>query len=663
MKTLKSCLFFVLLAVALWTLLPVDVAVAQSDAPVIPLPPGCVGNTPVGEPLPACCISGFVFMEGQPVAGAEVEIVSANGRATLLTQVHETNSDKRPHYRLNLSGAPLNVQVGDAITLTARYSGHEDVIANYVVQSGGQQVDLVLARTGTTDYAFGQPLWSSAAPGTFNSPWALAVDSEDNVYVLDRLNARIQVFDTNGQFIRMWGVKGREPGQFLDPLGLAIDPNNYVYVMERNRVQKFASDGEWITTWGTRFSTLVAIVADNQGDIYLVAKDFPLQKYNSLGNLLATWSNVTFDYFSEIGLAVDKDNHLYVTDSFSNILQKFDSNGNLLLQLGGRGSENGKFEGIAGVTIDRNGNILVADSNNRRIQKFSKEGHFVISWIVAENPLVSPRAIVIDSVANIYITNGTAGPIYKLSESGSVIGNLGIIGNNKGVYLFPTQSVAVDGMGNIFFGNAPVGGHFADGRHLLKYDQAGNLLNTWDITGELNDVAVNTLGEIFVADLLNNQIQRLDPNGNFINSWGTKGNNDSQFDGPLALAINMNNDIFVVDSNNYRVQKFDNVGNFIHSWGKQGSNDGEFNFLRNIAVDGNNHLFVYDVVDSNIRIQIFDSDGNFVKSITGFSNSFDDIGVDKAGNLVTIQDNFNSVSIFDNNGNLLSSWRSFLERI
>jgi len=113
--------------------------------------------------------------------------------------------------------------------------------------------------------------------GQFNQPTGVAVDSANNVYVADQLNHRIQKFDSNGNFLRMWGfgvstgaatfeictgtcqvgVSGSGDGQFDRPFDVAVDSANNVYVMDsRNaRVQKFDSNGNFQRMWGFGVST------------------------------------------------------------------------------------------------------------------------------------------------------------------------------------------------------------------------------------------------------------------------------------------------------------------------------------------------------------------------------------------------------------------------
>jgi DNA-binding beta-propeller fold protein YncE len=71
----------------------------------------------------------------------------------------------------------------------------------------------------------------------------MAVDSSGNVYVGDfGENNRVQKFDSNGNFITKWGSSGSNDGQFLDPLGIAVDSTGNVYVVDsgHSRIQVFA---------------------------------------------------------------------------------------------------------------------------------------------------------------------------------------------------------------------------------------------------------------------------------------------------------------------------------------------------------------------------------------------------------------------------------------
>ena len=80
--------------------------------------------------------------------------------------------------------------------------------------------------------------------GQFWGPRDLAIDQEDNIYVTDTGNKRIQKFDSEGNFIAQFGGVGAEPGQFSEPVGIAVAPNGTIYVADtwNRRIQSFAPD-------------------------------------------------------------------------------------------------------------------------------------------------------------------------------------------------------------------------------------------------------------------------------------------------------------------------------------------------------------------------------------------------------------------------------------
>ena len=76
--------------------------------------------------------------------------------------------------------------------------------------------------------------WGSSGhlePGMFLNPQHLAVDSENNIYVTDLGNSRVQKFDDQGNHIRSWGSQGSDPGQYTNPTGIAAS-DEYVFVAD-----------------------------------------------------------------------------------------------------------------------------------------------------------------------------------------------------------------------------------------------------------------------------------------------------------------------------------------------------------------------------------------------------------------------------------------------
>jgi DNA-binding beta-propeller fold protein YncE len=80
--------------------------------------------------------------------------------------------------------------------------------------------------------------------------------SEKYLYVTDRDNHRVQVFDKNGKFLFKWGSKGTGDGQFTVPYSVDVDSHGNVWVTDRgnHRIQKFDKDGNFLFKFGSKGS-------------------------------------------------------------------------------------------------------------------------------------------------------------------------------------------------------------------------------------------------------------------------------------------------------------------------------------------------------------------------------------------------------------------------
>lgn len=240
------------------------------------------------------------------------------------------------------------------------------------VRNGDPQLQSCTAQTGC------QAGLAGGGKGQLNLAPGIAVDSEGDVYVVDRANQRVQKFDPNGgpnedeaEFLLTFGgevnktkteepgsteaernlctaasgdvcqagTKGTGNGQFGNwaPFSnvIAIGPNDDVYVGDENRIQRFTSDGEYLESIPLPGETVQSLAVDtsggpNDGDLYVVRcnlANFCVQDFN--GSPVGSKPGVrrlspagavlaTLDVPNPQALAVDVDGNLYVVDNVTN---------------------------------------------------------------------------------------------------------------------------------------------------------------------------------------------------------------------------------------------------------------------------------------------------------------------------------------------------------
>lgn len=118
-------------------------------------------------------------------------------------------------------------------------------------------------------------------PGQFIQPRSLALDSQDQLWVADACNHRVQVFDVSQEpvrLVRVWGQPGDQPGALRYPYGIALDGRGHVYIAEfgNSRIQKFTESGEYLSSWGKpgrqpgELNQPWALVCDSRGAVHVL---------------------------------------------------------------------------------------------------------------------------------------------------------------------------------------------------------------------------------------------------------------------------------------------------------------------------------------------------------------------------------------------------------
>lgn len=300
------------------------------------------------------------------------------------------------------SGNPLGVFVGvsDAPYITD---------ASHINNPHGVSVDnngdvYVITDLGYRLVKFdagGNPQWTIGTPGVWGNandqfgdywrgPTDVAVGPDGKVYVADTGNQRVQIFDSNGNYVDTLGSSGSGPGQFTDPYGVAVDSNGNIYVAdeENQRVQIFNSSLSYVAQLGqtgvagddnAHFDHPQGVTVDKNGNIYVAdSSNNRVQVFDSGRNYVRTIGHTGeyspgFGWFSQPqDVAVDAQGRVYVADAWWNRVEVFDSGGDYLTTIGGTwGSGSGMFRNSMAVAVDVNGNVYVADAGNHRVQKYS----------------------------------------------------------------------------------------------------------------------------------------------------------------------------------------------------------------------------------------------------------------------------------------------------
>jgi hypothetical protein len=182
----------------------------------------------------------------------------------------------------------------------------------YVFSNDGKQLLQTLGEEGVTaadDRHFGRPQDVDFLP-------------DGTVLVADGLtNSRVVKLDRNGRYLSAWGVRGTGPGEFNAVHGLAVDRNRRVYVADRGnkRVQVFDENGRHLATWvNIRFPNHI-FVSDATQDVW-VADNMTAEvlKYDTQGNRLFSWntSGTGPGGFGELHqFSVDSKGNVYTADN------------------------------------------------------------------------------------------------------------------------------------------------------------------------------------------------------------------------------------------------------------------------------------------------------------------------------------------------------------
>ena len=417
----------------------------------------------------------------------------------------------------------------------------------------------------------------------FYNPSGIAVDAAGNQYVADTSNSTIRKITPAGAVTTLAGtpgVIGSADGtglaaQFRNPQGIAIDTAGNLFVADTGNsiIRKITPAG------------IVTTLAGAPGM-----------------NGSADGSGAAAQFSNPYGIAADTAGNLYVADTINQTIRKITLTG-VVTTLAGTAGVTGSADGTGlaaqfrypqGIAADTAGNLYVVDTNNSTIRKITPAGSVTT---LAGTPGVSgsadgsgaaakfsnPSAITSDTTGNLFVADTNNTTIRKITAGGVVTtlaGTPGVAGSADGTGLaaqirYP-QGIAVDTAGNLFVADT---GNFT----IRKITPAGavtTLAGTPSVSGSADGsgaaaqfnqpygIAADTAGNLFLADTFNNTIRKITPAGAVTTLAGTPGVSGradgsgaaAQFNRPFGITADTAGNLFLADTYNNTIRKITPAG-------------------------------------------------------------------------------------------------------
>ena len=251
--------------------------------------------------------------------------------------------------------------------------------------------------------------------GMFNFPWGVAVNARDEIAVTDQNNHRVQIFNSDGNYLRSFGRKGNKVGEFDCPMGIAFHNNGNIFVADclNHRIQIFSGEGQCMGSFGG-FGSLDnqlkypwGLSVDSDGNIIVA----------DAGNKLIKIFSPDGKFLMKIGRhgscsflihCVQCDRYLIVSDNDEHCIKVFDRNGNFQYKFGKQGGGDGEFKLPVCLSVNKSGDLMVSDRGKDRIQVFELNGKFVGKFGTQGSNLgefKSPTSVAVLSNGRIVVTD------------------------------------------------------------------------------------------------------------------------------------------------------------------------------------------------------------------------------------------------------------------
>jgi DNA-binding beta-propeller fold protein YncE len=261
-------------------------------------------------------------------------------------------------------------------------------------------------------------------PGNFRSPSDIALSPTGAVYVVDGLNHCIKSFDASGKFRAAFGQKGSADGQFNYPLGLTVGASGKVYVADsgNHRIQIFDPAGQFLAkidlpSRNGKPADPTDLVADEPAHAcFIVDNDnhrilhYDLQTLK-LKQILGTPGTKRREFHYPFAIAQTRERDLCVVDVLNTRVQVLNPEGLFVTFIGDWGVDKGQFYRPKGIALDNQDHVYVSDSYLGVVQIFDTTGRFLELVTDPDTGKVkkftTPMGLSVDSQRRLYVVEMT----------------------------------------------------------------------------------------------------------------------------------------------------------------------------------------------------------------------------------------------------------------
>jgi len=268
-----------------------------------------------------CVVPDFPQLTAGPVLGA-VSAVATDAQGHILA----FHRGQHPILILDRQGQLLR-SFGDGM-FTSAHGLRIDTEGNIWVTDNGNHTVIKFSHDGAVLLRLGEKNVPGEDTTHFNKPADIAFAANGDFYIADGYgNSRVVKFDKAGKFLKTWGKKGTGPGEFNLPHAVQVDAGGRVYVGDRenNRIQIFDSDGKFLN----QLSGMAPFGLFITPDQHLFVADGRANKVLKMsldGKVLTFWGTTGAEpgnFQLPHGLTVAADGAVYVTEITGKRIQKF----------------------------------------------------------------------------------------------------------------------------------------------------------------------------------------------------------------------------------------------------------------------------------------------------------------------------------------------------